>query len=166
MKPSVYLDTSIVSSLWYDAADVTMLARRFHTREWRDSERGHFRVWTSAFAEAELREGVFRRQQDCLKTVRRQPYLVPSSDVRMLIDAILDRQIVPPNKPADAAHLAIATVHGMDYLLTWNYAHLANPAVQRQMESLCERLQLACPSLVSPESIPQVRFGQSIERRK
>ena len=166
MKPTLYLDTSVISACWYGGAEVAMLARRLHTHEWWDSEREHFQVWTSAFAEAELREGVFRRQTDCLRMARRQPYLAPTAAVRELLHAILDRGIVPANKSADAAHLAISTVHGIDYLLTWNYAHLANPAVQRRMEQLCERLHRTSPLLVSPESIPQVRFGQSIRRRK
>ena len=166
MKPTVYLDTSVVSAYSYNGAAVSMLARRLHTREWWNFEREHFQVRTSAFAEAELREGVFRRQAHCLRMVRRQPYLSPGADVRELLDAIIDHGIVPANKSADAAHLAISTVHGIDYLLTWNYAHLANPAVQRRMEQLCESLHLTAPLLVSPESIPQVRFGQSIRRRK
>jgi len=56
-KPSVYLDTSIISAFWYEGADVTMLARRMKTREWWDAERRHFILTCSAIAEAELRAG-------------------------------------------------------------------------------------------------------------
>lgn len=163
-KPSVYLDTSVLSAYWYEGANVAMLSRRLHTREWWELERPGFRSWASAFVEAELQAGSFRRQADCLKLARRLPYLPPSSSVRQLLDEILAREIVPANKPADAAHLAIATVHEIDYLITWNYAHLANPAVQARMEKLTAELGLVSPLLVSPESIPQVRFGQSIRR--
>ena len=164
--PTIYLDTSIISAYWYKGSNVAMLARRLHTREWWDGERGYFDVWTSAFAEAELGEGTYREQTDCLKMVGRQAYLSANATVWHLMDEIISRGIVPASKPRDAAHLAISTVHEIDYLLTWNYAHLANPAVQVQMENLCERLQLVCPALVSPESIPQVRFGQPIRRRR
>jgi hypothetical protein len=58
-KPTVYLDTSIISAFWYEGADVAMLARRLHTREWWDLERDNFDIWTSAFADAELRAGAF-----------------------------------------------------------------------------------------------------------
>lgn len=60
-------------------------------------------------------------------------------------------------------HLSAA--HGIDYLLTWNYAHLANPIAQGSLERICRSLRLRAPLLVSPESIPQVRFGQTIRRR-
>jgi hypothetical protein len=52
----------------------------------------------------------------------------------------------------------------MDFLLIWNYAHMANPIVQANFEKLCGDLGLVAPLMVSPESIPQVRFGQSIRR--
>jgi len=53
-KPTLYLDTSIISAYWYDGGDIAMMARRLHTREWWDLERTYFSVWTSAFSEAEL----------------------------------------------------------------------------------------------------------------
>ena len=76
------------------------------------------------------------------------------------------RKLVPPNKTGDAAHLAIAAAHRMDFLLTWNYAHMANPIVQTRFDAMCAAAGLVAPLLVSPESIPQVRFGQSIRRKR
>jgi hypothetical protein len=165
-KATVYLDTSVVSALYYEGADVAMLARRLHTREWWDLERRHFTVSSSEFTEAELRAGTFPRQNECLKTVRRLGYLSVTSEVRDLIREILRWKIVPGTKASDAAHLAISASHGYDYLLTWNYAHMANPVVQGRLEQLCEAVQLVAPLMVSPESIPQSRFGQSIRRRR
>jgi hypothetical protein len=66
---------------------------------------------------------------------------------------------------ADAAHLAITAAHGIDYLLTWDYAHMADPLVQARFDSLCAAEGVTAPLLVSPESIPQARFGQSIRRK-
>ena len=61
--------------------------------------------------------------------------------------------------------MAVAAAHEMDYLLTWNYAHLANPIAQERLREVCKRRKLRVPLLVSPESIPHVRLGQSIWRR-
>jgi len=165
-KPTVYLDTSIISAFWYEGADVAMLARRLHTREWWDTERRNFEIWTSAFAEAELRSGTFPRQSECQRMVRRLRYLPPTARVSDLAEEIARLGIVPAKEEMDASHLAIATIHEMDFPLTWNYAHLANPVVQAGLIKLCELADLVAPLLVSPESIPQVRFGQSIRREK
>jgi hypothetical protein len=42
--PTTYLDTSVISAFWYEGADVAMLARRLHTREWWDMERHRLSV--------------------------------------------------------------------------------------------------------------------------
>ena len=165
-KPTVYLDTSIISAYWFEGADVAMLARRLHTREWWELEKPHFALWTSAFGEAELRAGAFARQPDCLKMVQRLRYLSVTVAVPQLIEEIMRRKLVPPNKTGDAAHLAIAAADSIDFLLTWNYAHMANPIVQARFDTLCAAKGLVAPLLVSPESMPQVRFGQSIRRKR
>jgi hypothetical protein len=165
-KPSLYFDTSVISAYWYEGADVAMLARRLHTREWWDLERKHFSLRASTFGETELRAGKYPRQVDCVKMVRRLRYLPATKQVKEIAKELMDRGLVPRNKPGDAEHLAIATSHEIDYLLTWNYAHMANPNVQAGLYALCDEMGLASPLIVSPESIPQDRFGQSIRREK
>lgn len=165
-KPTVYLDTTIISAYWYDGTDLPSFARRLKTREWWDHESEHFTVWASGVTEKELRAGEFRRQDDCVNSVRRLRYLPTTRACQNLKDRLLHEGIVPVTKPLDALHMAIATAHGMDYLLTWNYAHLANPVAQRQLEVLCDAHELRAPLLVSPESIPSVRMGGIIRRRE
>jgi hypothetical protein len=165
-KPTVYLDTSIISAHWYDGSDVAMLARQLKTRDWWIAEREHFNSVSSAFTEAELRAGVFPRQAECVRMIRRLPYIRMTQAARLFIQELIGAKVVPSNKPADAAHLAVATVASTDYLLTWNYAHMANPVVQKSLERLCDSAGLRAPLMVSPESIPQVRLSQDIRRRK
>jgi hypothetical protein len=165
-KPAVYLDTSIISAYWYEGSDMAMLVRRLRTREWWKLERMHFAMCASDFGEAELRAGTFPRQRECLKMIRRLRYFSATAEVRSLVDEILRHGLVPANKAGDAEHLAISATHGIDFLLTWNYAHMANPIVQARFEKLCDELKLLAPLMVSPESIPQVRFGQSIRRAR
>src|SRR6266851_5727153 len=76
-KPTIYLDTSLISAYWYEGADVAMLARRLHTREWWELERRHFGLWGSAVGEKELQSGTFPRQDECLKMMRRLRFLPP-----------------------------------------------------------------------------------------
>src|SRR5687767_12358788 len=56
-KPSVYLDTNIISAYWYSGSDVAALARRASTRAWWEQERENFSVWGSAASEDELAAG-------------------------------------------------------------------------------------------------------------
>jgi len=78
-------------------------------------ERSLFAVWTSTLGEAELRAGSFPRQSDCLRMIRKLRYLPVTATVQELIEEIMRRKLVPPNKTGDAAHLAIAAAHRMDF---------------------------------------------------
>jgi hypothetical protein len=73
-----------------------------------------------------------------------------TANAKRVLDALLQTRLIPETKPGDALQMAVSAAHEVDYLLTWNYAHLA----------------LRAPLVVSPETIPQVRFGQVIRRKK
>ena len=163
-KPTVYLDTNVISMLHYGGSDIDALSARMATRDWWDSERRYFEVFASSLTERELANGVYRFQDDCVKFVRRLKYISSNAIARQLAQALLDAKVIPPNKPGDAAQLALATSHNMDYLLTWNYSHLANPITQARGEKVVDRFGLRMPLLVSPESIPKVSFGSSVRR--
>ena len=164
-KPSVYLDTNIASYYWYTGNDIASRSRRLTTREWWRNERRHFAVWVSAASEDELAAGKFPRQADCLRFVRRLPYLPISANVRRFAATLVEAGVVPGEKPGDALQMAVCAVHRIDYLLSWNYAHLVNPVAQRHLETVCQRHALRAPLLVSPESIPKKSLGQTIRRR-
>jgi hypothetical protein len=164
-NPVVYLDTNIISAFCYDGADVGALSRRLATRDWWAAERRFYRICASSFTELELATGEYPEQDECLRFVRRLNYLPVTNVVRKLADLLLTHGVIPREKPGDATHLGLAAGYEVDYLLTWNYAHLANPVTQAKTQQLLERHGLREPLLVSPESIPQVRLGQQIRRR-
>jgi hypothetical protein len=163
-KPSVYLDTNIISAYRYEGSDVMSLARRIHTREWWESERPHFHVWVSATTVNELKDGEFPRQPDCVRMASRISRLAINKATQDVARELLRRRVLPADKPGDTMQMAIAAAHEIDYLLTWNYAHLCNPVAQGRLAEICRSLRLRVPLIVSPESIPQIRFGQAIRR--
>lgn len=65
----------------------------------------------------------------------------------------VDQLAMPRRNLRDAFHLAIASVHEMDYLVTWNYAHLANASKRTHIETLNRRLHLSSPVICSPEEL-------------
>lgn len=165
-KPTVYLDTNVISAYWFGGRDASALARREKTREWWDEERDYFSVWASAAYDDELSAGKYARQAECVRFVRRLRYLSISQDTRRVATKLVELGVVPIEKPGDALQMSICVVHGIDYLLSWNYAHLVNPVAQNHLEEVCRRLAYRAPLLVSPESIPKVSLGQVIRRKK
>jgi hypothetical protein len=164
-KPTVYLDTNIIASYWYEGTDILALGRRVTTREWWETERSHFAIWASSVTEDELEAGRYPRQRDALAMARRLRFLALPTRVREFAEQLIAEHVVPDSKPGDALQMAIAAVHRMDYLLTWNYAHLANPIAQGHLETACEQAGWRAPFLVSPETMPRVALGQTIRRR-
>ena len=61
--------------------------------------------------------------------------------------------------------LALATVHGVDYLLSWNYAHLIKWETQTKLSEINKSLGYRTPLLMTPDTIPKVGLGQEIKRK-
>ncbi len=166
LKSTAYLDTSFLSAYWYRGKNEMLLNRRRVTRDWWVWERRHFRLWTSSVVEDELAEGVFPGQRESLKMCRQVVYCQVTREAKQFWRELLEARIVPENKPLDGWHLALAACHQLDYLVSWNFSHLANSDVQKRLDVLCSRRHWPSPQLVTPASIPQVRFGQVVLRRR
>lgn len=164
-KPAVFLETSVLSSLHYRGGIVENISRQITTQEWWDSERRYFSLFASTITERELQQGAFRSQKAALAEVRRLPYLTVDGEVLRLASEYMERNLIPKGKDGDALQLAIAVQHKVDYLLSWNYAHLVKTEVQTKLLEMNALLRCRTPWLVSPESIPRVALGQQIRRR-
>jgi predicted nucleic acid-binding protein len=164
-KPTVYLDTNILSALFLRDRGISARHRQLATREWWQQERTHFDIFASVFTESELSRGHFAGQTKAIKACRRLKYLPMRRTVQECAGVFVKEGLIPPTKQGDAIQLALATVYEVDYLLTWNYAHLANVEVQRKLSELAARHRWTTTTLVSPENIPKEALGQSIRRK-
>ena len=70
-----------------------------------------------------------------------------------LAEQLVQQGPLPENAAADALHIGIATVNGMDYLLTWNCAHIANAAMRQRIEAVCRASGYQPPILCTPEEL-------------
>ena len=76
-----------------------------------------------------------------------------TEDAESLTRAILSSGVIPLRAVRDAAHIAVATIHNIDYLLTWNCKHLANAQIMRRISLVCERLGQRMPVICTPEGL-------------
>ena len=86
-----------------------------------------------------------------LDVIRVLPLLEVTESVESLAQAIVASGVIPPRAARDAAHIAAAAVHGMDYLLTWNCRHLANAQIMRIIEEVCSQSSERMPLICTPE---------------
>ena len=67
-----------------------------------------------------------------------------------LVEYYLEHRLMPVEFGGDAVHLAFASLHSMDFLLTWNCRHLANANKIRHLAVLNGRLNLSVPVITTP----------------
>lgn len=150
-KPRVYIETTIPSYLaTRGSADIRVRANQVTTEEWWSSQRSRFDLFISELVLSEASRGnadTARRRMDLLSEL---PELEIGEHVRRLATALIEEGALPLNAEVDALHLAIATVNGMDYLLTWNCAHLANAAMRLKIESVCRAHGYEPPIICTP----------------
>ncbi len=163
-KPTVYVDTNVISVLYYRGGDIRIAHQQLSGWEWWDNERKNFRLLSSAVVREELAQGTYKGKEKAIALARKLPRLPLSAIAWQCTQTYLKEKIVPENQEGDAAHLALCTAHSVDYLLTWNHAHLVNVETQRKLNEINQRLGLRSPVLASPETMPKVALGHQIRR--
>ena len=81
------------------------------------------------------------------------PLLDISEAVLELASAILQSGVIPAKAARDAAHIAVSAVHDIDFLLTWNCAHIANAQIVKKVQSICTQQGFPCPVICTPEEL-------------
>ena len=116
MKPRIYLETTIPSYLTaWPSRDVVIAGHQQTTREWWATCRERFDLFVSEFVLAEAVQGDLEAARLRLDALRDVPELPASPRAEALSVALIEEGAVPAVARMDAAHIAIAAVHGMDF---------------------------------------------------
>jgi hypothetical protein len=152
--PTVYLETTIPSYLAaHPSRDLIIAAHQQITHEWWREARQHFEGYISEAVLAEIRAGDPDAAARRLAIVDGLPILALHEDVRALVHAYDQRFRLGERARADLPHVAFAVAYAMDYLVTWNCAHLANGEVIRRLREVNVALQRPTPIIVTPEEL-------------
>ena len=150
MKSVVYIETTIPSFYQEVRTEPEMIARRNWTREWWNNEREHYQLVTSIAVIEELERGDYPNKEKILNLVADIPLLSINTEIHDIVETYIKRKIMPADILGDALHLAIASFHGCDFLLTWNCKHLANANKFSHIRRLNTLLGLYVPALITP----------------
>jgi hypothetical protein len=154
LKPKVYLETTMVS---YQAArssrDLVVAAHQQITQEWLSKRKADFSLYVSELVIEEAAKGdpsAAKRRLDFLENIG---VLAVDNEALALALKIVNAGCVPEVAGADALHVPIAAVNGMDYLLTWNCAHINNAEIAKKIEGTCGDAGYRCPVICTPEQL-------------
>jgi hypothetical protein len=81
------------------------------------------------------------------------PVLDIMPEVADLAAALIQRVPLPITAGADAAHIATAAYHRVDFLMTWNSTHIANAEFRPRVERVCRENGHPAPVLCTPDEL-------------
>jgi len=154
MKKSIYLETTVVS--YYTSKpgrDIIVLAHQEITREWWHKSIKQFEIFISEVVIEEASMGDPEAAKRRLEELRDFPHLELNDKVEETAQMYMEKLEIPEKAFRDAAHLAVASVHNIDYLVTWNCKHLANGEIIRKLRDISKDLGIHTPIICTPEEL-------------
>ena len=154
MKPPLYVETSVVSYLTArPSRDLITAARQQLTALWWATCRANYDLFISPLVLDEAELGDVTAAAARLAVLKNLPLVAPSPEADALAEALMRETPLPEKAAADAVHIAAATTSGAEYLLTWNFRHIANPVLREHIVGVCRRMGYKPPTLCTPEDL-------------
>ena len=153
-KPKLYLETSVVSYLAArPSRDVLVLAHQQVTREWWERDLASFEVYISDIVIQEAEQGRAAPARERLDRIGEFPILAVTDEAEGLAGVHLREMPLPEKALRDALHMALASLNGMEYLVTWNCRHIARGRIKRRLQEINDRQRIQSPVICTPEEL-------------
>ena len=150
MNSRVYIETTIPSFYHEVRPEPDMVVRREWTRQWWDNAHLQYELVTSIAVLDELNRGSHPNRLAALTLMNELPLVPIDEAIAEIVEAYISHKLMPRDPVGDALHLALASFHKCDFLLTWNCLHLANANKFGHIRRINGMLGLFVPLLVTP----------------
>lgn len=154
VKPTVYIETTIPSFLTAWPSDNLITAgKQAVTRQWWERRKEKYELYISQFVLDEAGRGDKNAAQRRIEALESVDLLEVDDEVISLAEKIVDTRLIPPKAHTDAAHIAIASRHGIDFLLTWNCTHIANAEIMSSINYVVSEGGFYLPTICTPDEL-------------
>ena len=148
---SIYVESSVVSnSAARPSRDLVVAGYQQVTRDWWETRRGECDLFVSDVVVAECAAGDPTAASEREVFLTDLPVLATTEEAEALGAALLSAMALPQRAALDALHIGLAAVNGIDILLTWSCAHIANPFMQPQISAACVEYGVIPPTICTP----------------
>jgi hypothetical protein len=152
--PSLYLETTVVGHLASRLSrDLVTAGHQELTQDWWENHRHEYDLYLSELVIQEAGAGDPDEAAKRLAVLGNIPQLELNEACRRLAREFLAENAIPKESGGDALHVAVSAVHGMNYLLTWNCAHIANAQRREAIEEVCRNAGYEPPVICTPEEL-------------
>lgn len=152
MKPTVYVETTVISYLvgWLNRNDLQVAAHQEITRRWWATRRDRFELFASTVVYDEAADGDPTLAAERLRFLNEVSLLRVPDIAHHLKFELLQRTQIPMKAENDALHIAVAAVHGVEILATWNCKHIANGLILPLVYDVCREQGYEPPLICTP----------------
>jgi hypothetical protein len=161
LRPQVYVETTIPSFYHTTRSGIAALAQRAWTRRWWTVAADRYLLVTSEAVLDELRDGDYPSREEAFDLAKDLPLLEITPAIAEIVEAYIYHRLMPEDPAGDALHLALASYHKCEFLVTWNCQHLANANKYGHIRRVNSLLGLYVPILATPLEL----LGESHEPR-
>lgn len=153
-RHSVYIESSVVSYLTSrPSRDLIVAGNQALTAQWWDTERQHFDLYCSQLVVDEISAGDPSAAGQRIAAIKDVQSVAINEQVRTLAKSLLQRGALPAKATNDAIHIALSSVHGIDFLLTWNCTHIANATLRPIIDETCRALGYRASIICTPPEL-------------
>ena len=151
MIESLYLETSIIGYLTVrPSTNLIVATHAAITQTWWNIRREQFNLYISEVVLEEIGRGDVEIATRRRELIHNLPLLEINDAVEKLAQQFLIQSNLPPKASDDALHIAVATVYGLNYLLTWNCKHIANAQIQKKLSQISSQSGYELPIICTP----------------
>jgi hypothetical protein len=156
-KPTVYVETTVIGHLvGRILADPVVAGRQMVTRTWWATAAENYRLFVSRLVADECGVGDAEVAAERLAVLDSLEFLAASVGADGLAELLVADHAIPETAPRDAAHVSLAAVNGIEYLVTWNFKHIANATTRAAIESVCRAAGYEPPIICTPDELSEV----------
>ena len=158
MNERVYLETTLVSYLTArPSRDLIVAAHQHITRDWWDTRRVDYVLCVSQLVIQEAGDGDPRAAQERLDVLATMTMLEITEEAVALAEKLVRAGALPTKAGNDALHIAVAAIHRVPFLVTWNCRHMANATMRAQIETVCAGRGFKAPIICTPEEMMEAK---------
>jgi hypothetical protein len=150
----IYLETSFISACVWNRTDTRSLFCQDESCRWWQLQRKYHELCVSAEVLRELSQPGFHNKDDALLLTLGIAKLPINDDVKGFAKILVRERVMPgPEEEGDAMHVATATVHAAEFVISWNVKHLANLNKVKHLREVCRRVGYVAPTIVTPDML-------------
>lgn len=160
MSETVYIETSILGYLTARSTENLIIAANIKlTQDWWSDRRSSFLLYASEVVGDESSKGDAVVAAQRLKLFQSLTLIDLTEEAVELAQEFLKQSNLPKKAANDALHIALATIYGLDYLLTWNCKHMANAQIQKKLSQISSELGYELPVICTPYELMGLDFS-------